>query len=105
MLTLGRYYDIYDLELANRQSGRHFFSDGAKRFFNSRIGSNVFVGADGWYFVTSERFDDLSDRLYTVRVMRPDGDVVTVGEFQQYASSSGANRAAERLAAQSLKGV
>lgn len=91
--------DIYDIELSNRQHGQHFFDADSKRFFRSRIGQDVYEGPGGIFFTTSEQFDHKSPRLYTVRQFNPEtGACKTVGEFQQYASSSGARRAAERMA-------
>ena len=48
--------------------------------------------------MTSEQFDWKSPRLYTVREAFDNGHIETVGEFQQYASSSGAHAKAQRLA-------
>lgn len=79
----------------NRQGGFYFFSEGALRFFRSRVHDEVY-GAG--FFVTSEQFDDEAPRYYTVRFARSDGSVTTVGEFQQYASRSGAHAAAGRYA-------
>jgi hypothetical protein len=95
---------IYDVELSNRQHGKHFFEPSTKRFFRSRIGTEVYEGPGGVYFTTSEQFVG-SDRIphkrqYTVRKFNPaTGDIDTVGEFQAYGSSASARRAAARLAA------
>lgn len=81
------YSTIYDVRLANGQAGKHFFSADTLRFFSSRIGGSLY----GWrYFITSERFDAQSPRLYTIREALPTGDIRTVGEFQAYKSSRAA---------------
>jgi hypothetical protein len=101
-LQLGEYYSIEELKRANADAGYYFFSPDTMRFFDSRVGENVYRGADGWYFVTSEKFDYKTPRYYTVRKMLPGGDVVSASEFQQYRSAPGAKAAAERWAKQSI---
>jgi len=90
---------IYDIKLSNKQHGQFFFEPATLRFFRSRIGQEVYEGIGGVYFTTSEQFVPSSGtpakRLYTVRKFDPaTGDVDTLGEFQQYASASGARMAA-----------
>ncbi len=82
---------------AHKDNGGHFFDPLTMRFFRSRVGRRIYGGQ---YFVTSERDGfSLNPRRYTVRKFTgPDGDVETVGEFQQYASRSGAIAAAKRYA-------
>jgi hypothetical protein len=92
----------YDLEQANARRGHHFFEPGSMRFFRSRIG-NVHPLPFGAIFVTSEQFrgsDGYTDaRRYTLRHCLPNGEVETLGEFQQFATSAQANRVAKALAA------
>lgn len=88
------YQTVYDIELKNRQSGRFFFSKDTKRFFKSRIGNEVYGGC---YFITSEKFNDDSPRLYTIRKASPDGDVSTVGKFQAFKTSAQARSAINRI--------
>lgn len=85
----------------------HFFDADSKRFFNSRIGDNAYPTPNPFVtlFTTSERnsgrFGGPSyRRKYTVRAYDSrTHDIDTVGEFQDYASSASANRAAKQLAA------
>lgn len=95
--------NIQDIRKANEANGYHFFEAGALRFFRSRIGSRVFSGPGGVFFITSEQFvaSDgwAADRAYTVRQALPSGAIETVGKHQAYRSRSCANRAASRLAA------
>jgi len=85
-----------------RRSGpAHWFESGTMRFFHSRIAENAYVTDDGAYayFVTSERQDDRHPRLFTVRCYTfATRDISTIGKFQAYASRSGADAAAQRLA-------
>lgn len=89
---------------SNREEWRHivstsgyWFTDGAMCFFNSRVSWETLTPTrDGYAFVTSEQFDYRSPRFYTVREYRH-GDVVTLGEFQQYASRAEAVRALAKV--------
>lgn len=78
----------------------HFFDRSAMRFFKSRVADIGYknIVTNLIYFVTSEKFDYNTPRLYTVRVLKLDGSIETVNEFQRYKSSNGAHGAAKRLA-------
>lgn len=91
-----------------RMSIGHFFDKSAMRFFNSRIAQygyrkitcndNETIYHNLVFFVTSERYDYKSPRLYTIRRLNIDsGEIITVGEFQQYKSSSWANKVAQKM--------
>ena len=81
---------ISEVREANAAIGHHWFSRDTMRFFNSRIVGNLI---DGRFFVSSERYDDGSPRLYTIREAMPNGEIETVGEFQAFASADAARRA------------
>ncbi len=83
--------------------GSHFFSPDSMRFFNSRIQTNP--PYKGRVFVTSERMNWNSPRLYTVRVVKTSGNIETVGDFQGFASRQSAHRYAEKYAAQNFERV
>jgi len=89
---------VDDVIVANKRAGQHFFDSATMRFFRSRVGGALYAGR---FFITSER-NDMGDypRLYTVRVAHDDGTIGEMGEFQQYASWSGATKACERYARQ-----
>lgn len=75
-----------DAVRANRDAGQHFFSEGAMRFFASKVESMLYRGH---WFVTSEHPDGNaeapeSERVFTVRYIRDDGEVDNVGEFMQH---------------------
>lgn len=94
------YLAMYDVERANDRAGLYWFEAGTMRFFRSRVGAYAYATKDGRYayFVSSEQFSWDSPRLYTVRVQdRATGQIDTVGEFQQYASRSGADKRAQKL--------
>ena len=91
------YNTIEDIKTANKKAGKYFFSSGSMRFFNSRVSQTVYPTEGGAYFVTSEKGPD-EIRRYSVRYCGEGGDIVTVGDFQAYASGSGARKAAARYA-------
>ena len=71
-----------DVKRINRDNGKCFFEKGMMKFFNSRIGNTLYGNK---YFVTSEKFDENSPRLYTIRLFDVNtGSVDTVGEFQGF---------------------
>jgi hypothetical protein len=97
------YFSTYDTRDIKQKSRGHFFDSSAMRFFNSRLLSDVYPSKDRIFFVTSEKFDYKSPRLYTVRclVMRT-GFVETFGEFQGYNTSTQAKNAALKAAYDNL---
>lgn len=75
------YKNLTEIKQANADLGHFFFSPSTLAFFNSRTLPGII---DGRYFVTSERFDSSTPRLYTVRRAEDDGSIDTVGEFMAY---------------------
>lgn len=94
------YYSIDQIKEANARRGHHFFEPATMRFFRSRIASYEIFG--GRYFVTSEQFENSnhkrSPRRYTIRRVKDDGSIDTVGDFQAYPTVIAAKRAAQRIA-------
>lgn len=89
----------------NRRAGFHWFDPSTLRWFRSRVHSTVYPTATGALFVSSEQYVShypayrAEPRKYTVRTYdSATGEIDTVGEFQAYASRSGAHAAAARLA-------
>lgn len=81
---------IYDVERKNVKAGNYWFSPDSMRFFKSRTGDTAYVKGNKAYFVSSEKYER-EPRKYSVRVSDlKTGSVNTVGEFQQFSSSSGA---------------
>ena len=78
----------------NENTGRHFFSPSNMRFFKCRIHANIYKGC---VFVTSEQ-SSWDVRKYTVRAIKADGSIETVGEFQGYETRSQAHTAAQKFA-------
>jgi len=79
-----RNYTMFEIE----RFVPNFFSKEAKRFFNSKI--NMQQNAKHGFFITSEKFDENSDRLFSIRhfgfssVGNP--TINTVSEFQEFSS-------------------
>lgn len=72
---------ISEVKKANKEIGQFFFEKATMRFFNSRIESGILKGR---FFITSERFNEDTPRLFTLREVKPDGEVETLGEFQEF---------------------
>lgn len=84
---------------ATKDGGSHFFDPETMRFFCSRISDKIHHGPGGIFFVTSERFNSVSPRYYTVRQFNPaTASINTVARFQGYKTSESAHRAAEKFA-------
>lgn len=100
---------IADIIEANGNAGQHFFDRDAMRFFNSRVYADLYVekgeeqGEDVTYFVTSERQDSDSPRLYTVRYALDNGEVSTASEFMQSKTLKQARKLARIMAGEDLK--
>ena len=94
-IKLEGYFDgMHGIREANRDAGHHWFDEDTLRFFGSKISESSF---DGRYFVTSESNFDRSARLYSIREAMSDGQVATVGEFQEFATRAQAIAAINRL--------
>ena len=96
-------WTMYAMKVANASAGYHWFDPSSMRFFDSRLGRTVYsAGAGaGQFFVSSERFDYTTPRMYTVRRFDPQTSQVDEAPghvFQEYASRNGANAAAKRAA-------
>lgn len=78
-----RFDSIHDIEIASRNVGSHWFDADTKRFFRSRVMAEVFQGAGGIYFVSSEKGPN-GVRRFTVRKFNPvDADISTFGPFNE----------------------
>lgn len=91
-------------ELKRLHAG-HFFDRDTIRFFDSVIYPNVRTGYDGWYFITSEKFDTGWPRLFTIRKIDENGKIDTVGKFQGYQTFEDALKSASEFAKAEREGV
>lgn len=99
--TMPYLWRMYQLERYHTDRGMYFFSEGAKRFFSSRIQTTP--PYCGRVFVTSEKSGWNAPRYYTVRCIRPDGGIDTIGEFQGFGTRQSAHRFAEKYAAENFE--
>lgn len=76
----------------------HWFSPATMRFFKSRLPATAYLKGGDYYFISSEKFNYESPRLYTVRKMNgSDGEVGTIGPFNELTKTQ-----AKRLLAETL---
>ena len=87
---------IDDVKSANSRAGYKWFTPDTLRFFASRPSKIVYGHG---LFVSSELDFDGTTRRYTVRLALPTGEIETVGEFQQFATSGQAHAFARKVAA------
>ena len=74
---------IEQIKTASYNVGSHWFEHSSMRFFNSRILSDVFHGAGGVYFVSSEKGPN-GIRRHTVRKFNPEtADISSFGPFNE----------------------
>ena len=97
MATTRRLTTMADVRAANRDAGFYFFDRGSMQSFDSTVGRTLYGGR---YFITSDQFHGggiRGPRLYTVREVRPDGSIETVGELQQFETNASAVAEIKRL--------
>ena len=85
---------------ANASLGHHWFEPSTLRFFNSRIGGRLYGGR---YFISSERYNERYNRLYTVRIANSDGSIDTVGDFQGFKTRAQAQRHIQSLLSEQVE--
>ena len=90
-----KFRTIRQIKNYNSSTGHYFFEPSTMRFFSSRIHSDVYGGC---LFVTSEKGSHQPTRLYTVRKIEEDGNIITVGEFQAFHSRYSAHAYAKESA-------
>ncbi len=94
MYQLINHHKYRDTNVSN------WFSKENKRFFGSRIQTippyrgRVFVSSEKMFSYRGKEYP----RRYSIRVIRHDGSIDTIGEFQQYTTREEAHRAAKEFA-------
>lgn len=100
MIALSEVTTVERLKAYNTAQGYYFFSPDTLRYFDSRIAPDIINTPTGIIFITSEKFNDNTPRLYTVRIMHEDGSVSDVNcKFQQFPSLTAARKHARTEAA------
>lgn len=78
------FANMAEAKKAHKNFGGHFFDREAMKFFNSKVESQLI---DGRFFITSERFNDESPKLFTIREIASNGEMLSdVGNFQEFNS-------------------
>lgn len=72
-----------DVRAANRAIKQQWFSGGAMKFFNSRVETELIRGR---YFITSEMMYNDTDKKFSIRAVKPNGEIEDISEFQEYAT-------------------
>ena len=98
--TMPYHWEMFQLMRHNTYAGFKFFAPDSKRFFRSRHqGGPPYKGR---VFVTSEKSGWNAPRYYTVRCIRPDGGIDTIGEFQGFSTRYNAHAYAKAYAAENF---
>ena len=98
--TMPYFWRMYMLERHNKNTGHHFFDAATMRCFYSR--AQTIPPYRGRVFVTSEKFSWNSARKYSVREVKPDGGIETIGGFGAFTSRQSAHHFAEAYAAENF---
>lgn len=102
LTNLGAYFrernkpvQIVSIEEVKRLAEKrhsHFFDADTMRFFKSRVSEEAYKFGDKIYFITSESGPS-GIRKWTTRFVKEDGDIDTLGQFQEHGSLLDARRA------------
>jgi hypothetical protein len=102
--------DDHDIKMiyGNRKPEGHFFDKDTMRFFDSRLSGKGYkiIPTKNVYFITSEQYHDSQGsrpRKYSIRVIEKEGNVKTIGEFQQYDSMESAKNALNKIIDSEIK--
>ena len=97
------HWEMFQLMRHNTYAGFKFFTPVNMRWSRSRIqGVPPYKGR---VFVTSEKSGWNATRYYSVRCIRPDGGIDTIGEFQGFATRHSAHAYAKAYAAENFERV
>lgn len=85
---------IAEVRAQNKAAGQCWFDRRTMRFFNSKIHGGL---RRGKFFITSEYMRTPVERRYSIRKVREDYSINTVGEFMGYKSLEEARRAIDTM--------
>ena len=83
-LKSGQYLIPEVKTLAENGHSKYWFTADTMRFFNCRISELCWKIKDKIYFISSEKQTENIPRLYTIRLCLIDGEIKTIGKFQEY---------------------
>jgi len=90
-------YLINEVRTRAEKGSPHFFDHDTMRFFSSRISELCWKIENEIYFITSEANRGHSSRMWTVRKIDLDGDINTLGKFQEHSSLNEARKAVKEV--------
>jgi len=91
-LKSGQYLISEVKTLAENGHSKYWFTADTIRFFNSHISELCWKIKDRIYFISSEKQSEKYDRLYTIRLCLSDGEIKTIGKFQEYENMNEARK-------------
>jgi len=95
-LKSGQYLISEVKTLAENGHSKYWFEADTMRFFNCRISELCWKIKDKIYFISSEKQSEKYDRLYTIRLCLTDGEIKTIGKFQEYETMNEARKIIKR---------
>ena len=90
------FSDVREFYHRNNPDG-HWFDPDTLRFFGSRLPSVAYETTAGLLFISSELDFDRVRRYYNVRRQKVNGDIETVGKFNDYRTRAEALNAIREL--------
>ena len=90
-----------DIRTVQQLHKGHWFDADTLRFWRSRFSAAAAEYNGGYLFVSSEKYNDIAKRWYSVRFCDSEGHITTVSDFQEYATGRQAWAAIHKL----VKGV
>ena len=87
---MARSRTMAEVRAANKRAGHHFFDRDTMQFFSSKIATALIAGR---YFITSETPGRGEPRAYTIREVKDNGHIDTVGEFRGFGTLAQAKAA------------
>lgn len=90
------FSNVREFYARNRPDG-HWFDADTVRFFGSRLPSIAYETNAGVLFISSELDFDRERRYYNVRRQKVNGDIDTIGKFNEYRSRAEALNAIRNL--------
>ncbi len=91
-------YLIDEVKTRAEKGSPHFFDTDSMRFFSSRISELCWRSGEKIYFITSEADKSYhkhsgSVRAFTTRIIDKEGDINTLGNFQEHSTLNKARNA------------
>lgn len=97
MKTSTEHYfeNISQIKKLNEAIGHHWFSDDTMRFFSCEVLPTIYGGK---YFISSEEDTYCNyERKFTIRIAYANGNIDTVGKFQEYETAEQAIEAVTEI--------